>query len=172
MTASVNVSAPDGALIALELGALHIVEGAAAAWLAGLGASRLEADELPGLVDGAPRAPQALSVERAVGYAADLLLDALEVGARRERLKAALGACGLAELLSVRVGALGEEDRLRVALAIELLRRPALLVFTPPASAALLETLADAAEQGVAVICAASEAAARPAGARSVKLSP
>lgn len=157
-----------GEPVELACGALHVATGDAA-WLSALGGAPLADGALPGLVDGAERAPGALSAERAVGYAADLLLDALELDARRERLRETLAAAGLAELLPVKVAALSGEDRLRVALAIELLRRPALLVFTPRAGEALLETLAEAAALGVTIVCAADEGAALPAGARRLE---
>jgi ABC-type uncharacterized transport system YnjBCD ATPase subunit len=152
--------------IELARGALYVVSGDEGGWLTALGGAPMADGALPGLVDGAQRAPGALSAERAVGYAADLLLDALELDARRERLRETLAAAGLAELLRVKVAALGGDDRLRVALAIELLRRPALLIVTPPASDALLETLAEAAALGVTIVCVAGEGAALPAGAR------
>jgi hypothetical protein len=164
-----QISSPAGLPLTLEPGFLYVVDAPAGAdWLMQLGQMCDAQGEPVGCVDEALRGPEALYVERVVGYAADMLLDALEVEARRARLKEVLAACGLAKRLQTKLGALERDERVRVGLAIEALRRPALLVVTCEVGETLREACAQVAALGSAVVCAAPDKAALPHNARRI----
>ena len=103
--------------------------------------------------------PTALSVERVLGYAAELRLPHIDVEDRRSRMEKVIRQVGLVERRSVRVGSLSGGQRKRVNVACELLGEPQILFADEPTSGldpalerSLTETLRKLADSGSAVV--------------------